>query len=95
LKYDISLPADHYYRIVEETKKHIEASDLLSAQEKSSILTIGYGHVGDGNLHLNISLDGYKNEDLQNRMYKVVDSYVMDYTARVRGSVSAEHGVGL
>jgi FAD/FMN-containing dehydrogenase len=28
-------------------------------------------------------------------MYKVVDQFVMDYTQKVRGSVSAEHGIGL
>jgi FAD/FMN-containing dehydrogenase len=50
--------------VVEETRKLIQESDLLSPEDKSSIVTNGYGHVGDGNLHLNISLKGYKNEDL-------------------------------
>ena len=58
-------------------------------------MTVGYGHVGDGNLHLNISLLGYEDEDLQNRLYKVVDGFVMDYTCKCKSSVSAEHGVGL
>jgi FAD/FMN-containing dehydrogenase len=89
------LPAEHYYKCVEETKKVIANSSLLSETEKASIMTVGYGHVGDGNLHLNVSLHGYDNEDLQNRLYQVVDQFVMDYTAKVRGSVSAEHGVGL
>ena len=80
LKYDISLPAEHYYRVVEETRKVIRESALLSDAEKASIITIGYGHVGDGNLHLNVSLNGYQDEDLQTRLYQVVDAFVMDYT---------------
>ena len=32
---------------------------------------------------------------MQNRLYKVVDQFVMDYTYKVKGSVSAEHGIGL
>lgn len=89
------MPAEHYYECVEETKKVIASSSLLSEAEKANIMTAGYGHVGDGNLHLNVSLQGYDNEDLQQRLYQVVDHFVMDYTAKARGSVSAEHGVGL
>jgi len=37
---------------------------------------------------------GYENKDLQNRVSKVVEPFVMDYVRNVRGSVSAEHGVG-
>jgi FAD/FMN-containing dehydrogenase len=55
----------------------------------------GYGHIGDGNVHLNICIPGYDNHDLQDRLYQVVDSYVFEYVKRAKGSVSAEHGIGL
>ena len=57
LKYDVSLPSNAYYSIVEATRELIASSDLPS---KDKIITTGYGHIGDGNLHLNVSLDGYK-----------------------------------
>lgn len=63
--------------------------------EKSLIDVTGYGHIGDGNVHLNVCIPGYDNADLQDRLSDVVDSFVFDYVKEARGSVSAEHGVGL
>ena len=56
---------------------------------------MGYGHVGDGNLHLNCSLKGYDDEDLQQRLNDLIDPFVMAFVRDHKGSVSAEHGVGL
>jgi len=44
---------------VEETRNKIENSEHFSRAEKNSILIVGYGHIGDGNLHLNITIPGY------------------------------------
>jgi D-lactate dehydrogenase (cytochrome) len=55
----------------------------------------GYGHIGDGNVHLNVCIPGYENTDLQDRLSEVVDSFVFEFVKAARGSVSAEHGVGL
>ena len=55
----------------------------------------GYGHIGDGNVHLNVCIPGYDNVDLQDRLSSVVDPFVFELVKNARGSVSAEHGVGL
>jgi FAD/FMN-containing dehydrogenase len=55
----------------------------------------GYGHIGDGNVHLNVCTPGYDNHDLRDRLSYAVNSFVFDYVKSVHGSVSAEHGVGL
>ena len=60
LKYDVSLRPEAYYRCVEATRKHISEATTLSDEEKRATLTTGYGHVGDGNLHLNVSIPGYE-----------------------------------
>lgn len=56
---------------------------------------IWYGHIGDGNVHLNI----LKPDDLDTpefqRCCNEVSKGVFDIVRRYRGSVSAEHGVGL
>lgn len=46
-------------------------------------------YVGDGNLHLNISLKEYDSE-----IMKKIEPFVYEYTSKLRGSVSAEHGIG-
>ncbi len=45
---------------------------------------------GDGNLHLNISAAGY-DETLRQQ----IEPFVYEWTAGHRGSISAEHGLGL
>ena len=55
---------------------------------------VWYGHIGDGNLHLNI----LKPETLQIEEFKVrcneVSEDIFDAIKKLGGSVSAEHGVG-
>jgi len=55
---------------------------------------VWYGHIGDGNLHLNI----LKPEDLQIEEFKArcneVSADIFDAIKTLGGSVSAEHGVG-
>ena len=54
----------------------------------------GHGHVGDGNLHLNVVLPGYEDKSLQERTKATIEPFVMDYVRKVQGSISAEHGLG-
>lgn len=56
---------------------------------------MGYGHIGDGNLHLNVSIPGYDNPALQGKLEKVLEPFVFDFVKQHKGSVSAEHGIGL
>ncbi len=68
LKYDVSLSTSHYYKLVEETRLLIKNSNELTNEEKQQLQTVGYGHVGDGNLHLNVSLIGYYDKELQTKV---------------------------
>jgi FAD/FMN-containing dehydrogenase len=56
---------------------------------------IWYGHIGDGNVHLNI----LKPEDLDQEEFQrrcgAVSKGIFEIVAEFRGSVSAEHGVGV
>src|SRR5436305_11883065 len=46
-KYDLSVPLEHLYDLVEETRKQVDGVDGV-------VDVVGYGHIGDGNLHLNV-----------------------------------------
>lgn len=96
-KYDISLPAERMYDIVEEMRDRIaswmSSSANLSFDEKqrrASVRVVGYGHLGDGNLHLNISAAEYSEE-----LKQQIEPWVYEWTSKYRGSISAEHGIGL
>jgi len=94
-KYDVSLPSQHFYKLVEETKNRIKQSTELSDSEKKTLKVGGYGHIGDGNLHLNVAMPGYEDSPLHDKVESLLEPYVFDYIRGVRGSVSAEHGIGL
>ena len=51
----------------------------------------GYGHVGDGNIHINVAT--IKKEDYE-KVGKLLEPYVLEQIGKMKGSVSAEHGLG-
>ncbi|XP_017271343.1 D-2-hydroxyglutarate dehydrogenase, mitochondrial isoform X2 [Kryptolebias marmoratus] len=80
-KYDISLPVERIYQLVTDTRQH------LGGRAKS---VMGYGHLGDGNLHLNITSPAK-----DPALLATIEPFVYEWTARYHGSISAEHGLGL
>ena len=52
-----------------------------------SFTVVHYGHVGDGNLHVNVL--GPDSDDER------VDDVVLGLVASMGGSISAEHGIGV
>ncbi|OXB83483.1 UNVERIFIED_CONTAM: hypothetical protein H355_006330 [Colinus virginianus] len=79
-KYDISLPVGKLYDLV---------TDMRARLGHSAKNVVGYGHVGDGNLHLNITAESYSHSLLD-----AIEPFVYEWTARYNGSISAEHGLG-
>jgi len=79
-KYDISLPHDVMYGFVERCRERMA---------KLAITTVGYGHIGDSNLHLNVTSPEYSEE-----IVRLLEPWLQEETAKVKGSVSAEHGLG-
>lgn len=78
--YDLTLPLDHFYRIVQEMKERLK---------NYPVTVSGFGHIGDANLHLIVMCDEYSTE-----IYNLIEPFLYEYTAKVRGSVSSEHGIG-
>lgn len=54
-----------------------------------------FGHIGDGNLHLNILKPEALSKDDFFSACQVVNQYVFETVQQYGGSVSAEHGVGM
>ncbi len=54
-----------------------------------------FGHIGDGNLHLNILKPNELSKDEFFAKCQVVNKYVFETVEKYNGSVSAEHGVGM
>lgn len=87
LKHDISLPIDRLPSFIDEAAAAL-AKELPDGQ------LVCYGHVGDGNLHFNVSQQpGASPQSLLDKQASV-QRLVHDLVAREGGSFSAEHGIG-
>jgi FAD/FMN-containing dehydrogenase len=80
-KYDISLPVKELYTIVEEMSARVDGL---------ANVCLGFGHMGDGNLHLNIAAPEASPEVLA-----AIEPFVYEFTQSKGGSISAEHGLGV
>lgn len=54
-----------------------------------------FGHIGDGNLHLNILKPDNLTKDEFFEKCQIVNQYVFKTVQKYHGSISAEHGVGM
>ncbi len=58
--------------------------------DSSAIRCVGYGHIGDGNLHLNITSRKFDRD-----VFDLIEPFIYEWTSQHKGSISAEHGEGL
>lgn len=79
-KYDVSISLPAMYSAVEEMRERLG--------DRATV--VGFGHMGDGNLHLNVVSPKYDAS-----VQADIVPWLYEWIAERRGSVSAEHGVGL
>jgi FAD/FMN-containing dehydrogenase len=79
-KLDVTLPFDALARFVAEARAVVSSID-------PGARVVVFGHVGDGNLHVNV-LGPAPDDDR-------TDHEVLALAARMGGSISAEHGIGV
>ncbi|KAI5953330.1 AIP2 [Candida jiufengensis] len=90
-KYDVSIPLKDLYGLVEAANEKLSQAGLVDFEDNSKpvVSAIGYGHIGDGNLHLNVCVRKYSPE-----IEKVLEPFVYEWISSKNGSISAEHGLG-
>ena len=88
LKHDISIPLVALEQFVQET------NHLLKAQFPG-VRLINFGHLGDGNLHYNVSApEGINSQKFAQTYEKPIQELIYAQVELFQGSISAEHGVG-
>jgi FAD/FMN-containing dehydrogenase len=87
IKHDVSIP-------VSRIPDFIRATDAGLARAHPGIRMVTFGHLGDGNLHYNVSPpEGVAAEVFAGHL-GAINRIVHDSVARFGGSISAEHGLG-
>ena len=80
---------------VSQVPSFLEASEALVSEVYPDFEIIWFGHIGDGNLHLNILKPAnVAVEDFYKRCDEVSER-VFDLVRKFGGSISAEHGIGM
>ncbi len=92
IKHDISVPISAIGDFVEETNQRL-------LQQFPGVRMVVFGHLGDGNLHYNVSpaadLSGPEHADAFLGLQSQINKVTHDAVAAVNGSISAEHGLGV
>jgi FAD/FMN-containing dehydrogenase len=87
VKHDISVPVS---RIAEfYSRAHRAALEI-----EPNLRLIGFGHVGDGNLHYNMQQPKGADGDAFLAKKTAINRAVHDVVVEMNGSISAEHGIG-
>ncbi len=87
IKHDIALPVSNIADFIRET-------DALLQQAFQGCRMVTFGHLGDGNLHYNVSAPVNVPDETFIRHQGEVNLIVHDAVHRFGGSISAEHGLG-
>jgi len=88
-KYDVSVPCKEMYTLVESMRERLDADATFEPGNKDLTNVVGYGHLGDGNLHLNVTTREFDPD-----VFSQIEPYIFERVSSMKGSISAEHGVG-
>lgn len=87
IKHDISIP-------ISDIGNFISQTDTLLQHQFPGCRMVTFGHVGDGNLHYNVSAPINSSVDAFLAEQNAINRVVYDSVAAFSGSISAEHGLG-
>jgi FAD/FMN-containing dehydrogenase len=87
LRTDVSVPISKLAAFIDEALRDLR-------QLYPEALALAYGHVGDGNVHLNVIPPVGATDESMTRLFEEAEQTIFDVVDRLRGSISAEHGIG-
>jgi FAD/FMN-containing dehydrogenase len=87
LKHDISVPIGKLHEFLRE-------GDDLLAEKMPEARLVAFGHVGDGNLHYNVSQPANGDVDRFQACAAGLTDAIYTLVSKLGGSISAEHGIG-
>lgn len=86
-KFDVSIPIEEYMDVAWEVE-----GKLMSKMNPSDLSVCVWGHIADGNAHINVVTPGQFEKD--SALAELIETTVYDSVLKRKGSISAEHGLG-
>ncbi len=87
IKHDVSVP-------VSRIPEFLERAGAALAARWPDVRVVAFGHIGDGNLHYNLSKPAVDDNAVFIARTAEVNRIVHDLVCELGGSISAEHGLG-
>ena len=87
IKHDVAVP-------VSKISEFLLRADAALTEVFPGIRVVAFGHVGDGNLHYNLSKADAQDNAAFIAAQPTVNTIVHDLVHALNGSISAEHGIG-
>lgn len=87
IKHDVAVPVSRIAEFLQRAERALKA-------EWPEVRIVAFGHVGDGNLHYNLSRADAQHNPVFIAASGRVSRIVHDLVAELEGSISAEHGIG-
>ncbi|HEY5608072.1 MAG TPA: FAD-binding oxidoreductase [Alphaproteobacteria bacterium] len=87
VKHDVAVP-------VSRVADFLAAADRAVADAVPGIRICSFGHLGDGNVHYNLSRPQSSGDAAFDARYAELNRLVHDIVTAMKGSISAEHGIG-
>jgi FAD/FMN-containing dehydrogenase len=88
IKHDVCLPVSKVADFLDEA--YIVCEEMIPGSR-----LVPFGHLGDGNMHTNLSQPVGANKEAFYARWKEVNAAVHAIVAKYQGSISAEHGIGV
>ena len=88
IKHDISVPISNVPIFLSKAKTAVE-------KEIPGILVCAFGHIGDGNVHYNLTAPRHIGAKKFFDHTEIINRVVHDIAVSLGGSISAEHGIGV
>lgn len=76
-KYDVSMPVSKINDCLEDMRQHLKDGGVFGQPDSPIIDVVGYGHVGDGNLHLNIAANR-----IDKRVPELIEPYLFEWVGK-------------
>ena len=88
IKHDISVPISKVAEFIDQATKHTK-------NNIKDVKVIVFGHIGDGNIHFNLTQSLLDSADEFLSHTNKISSAIHDIAMNLGGSFSAEHGIGI
>lgn len=88
IKNDVAVP-------LSKIPEFLRRADRAVTQACPGIRPVGFGHLGDGNIHYNLSQPVGADGEAFHRRWQELTAIVNDIVSGLGGTFSAEHGIGL